>query len=293
MKSIKTMTVAAGLTLAAAMTVGMTTASAGDRSGIASDASAQLQKVLAAQSDEHKARYDARHPQQTIEFFGIEPGMTVVEALPGGGWYSKILAPYLGAEGKLIGANYPDTIWSNFSWAKPDFIQGKLDSTAKFPAEVAAWTPANTPAVESYTFATFPKAMSDSVDAVLYIRALHNLSAFNDKGQFMDDALSETHRILKPGGVVGVVQHRSDVAGMTGANGYMNQDTLVAAMAKAGLTLVKSSDVNSNAKDKPAAEDIVWRLPPTYATSGGDAALKQSYADIGESNRMTLLFKKL
>lgn len=289
MKRLLTMAVATGFTLAAGF--GSAWADTQVESSVA--ASAQLQKILAAQSEEQQARYGYRHPQQTLEFFAIKPGMTVVEAMPGGGWYSKILAPYLGPEGKLIGVNYPDNIWPNFSWAKPEYIQGKIDSTAQFPAQVAEWAPNNTPAVESYTFATIPEALSESVDAVLYIRALHNLSAFNEQGQFMDKALQETYRILKPGGVVGVVQHSSDVKGLIGSTGYLNKDALVAAMAEAGLTLVKESALNNNAKDQPKADEIVWRLPPSYATSSGDAKLKQSYADIGESNRMTLLFKKL
>src|SRR5690606_39749337 len=86
--------------------------------------SARLAAVLAAQPDDVKARYEYRHPQETLEFFGIEPGMTVVEALPGGGWYSKILLPYLGKDGTLIGADYSMEMWPLFGgFATPEFIE--------------------------------------------------------------------------------------------------------------------------------------------------------------------------
>ncbi|NTS75421.1 class I SAM-dependent methyltransferase [Catenovulum sp. SM1970] len=255
--------------------------------------SKKLDAVLAAQSDEHKARHQSRHPKETLSFFGIEPGMTVVEALPGGGWYSKVIAPYLGKEGKLIGVNYEDSLWSNFTWASEDFIKDRIGRTKTFPSQVKEWTPVNTPKAESYTFGTFPETMSDSVDAVLYIRALHNLNRFNDNGQYLDTALAETHRILKKGGVVGVVQHSSDVSGLKGDTGYLNKADVIAAMEKAGLKLVDESDINANPKDQPKADEIVWRLPPTLLNAKDDEAKKKALEAIGESNRMTLLFKKI
>lgn len=250
-----------------------------------------LQKIVNAQSAEHKARHEFRHPTETLQFFGIEPGMTVVEAMPGGGWYSKILAPYLGSEGTLIAANYPDSIWPNFSWASQEFIDKRIASTKAFPDQVKTWAPTNTPKSAGYTFATLPETLNNSVDAVLMIRALHNMAAFNASGQFLDNALVETHRILKPGGIVGVVQHSSTEA-VDGSTGYLNQDDLVGVMNKAGFTLVKSSAINANPKDQAKADDIVWRLPPTYATSGNDVDKKKAFSEIGESNRMTLVFKK-
>lgn len=256
-------------------------------------AGVQLDNILAAQSDDAKARYQYRHPKETIEFFGIKPGMTVVEVFPGGGWYTKILAPYLGREGKIIAANYPDDLWSNFDWAKPDFIAKRVASTQKFPAQVKEWSPENTPKAEGYTFATLPETLSNSVDAVLYVRALHNLNRFNAEKHFLDNALSETHRILKHGGIVGIVQHSANSDDLSGARGYLKESALVAKMQKAGFTLVAKSDINANPKDRPKADDIVWRLSPSFYTSGSDEKMKAKYAEIGESNRMTLLFKKI
>lgn len=255
--------------------------------------SAKLDSILAAQSDDAKARYQYRHPKETLDFFGITPGMTVVEAFPGGGWYTKILAPYLGSDGKIIAANYPDDLWGNFDWAKPTFIAERIASTKKFPAQVKEWSPKNAPKAEGYTFDTLPKALSNSVDAVLYFRALHNLNRFNADKHYLDKALTETHRVLKHGGIVGIVQHSADMDDLSGARGYLKESALIATMQKAGFTLVAKSDINANPKDQPAADDIVWRLPPGYYTSGDNEEMKAKYAAIGESNRMTLLFKKL
>lgn len=252
----------------------------------------KLETILAAQSDEAKARYQYRHPKETLEFFGIKPGMTVVEAFPGGGWYTKILAPYLGSEGKIIAANYPDDLWPNFDWAKPDFIAERIASTKKFPAKVKEWSPDNTPKAEGYTFSTLPKTLDNSVDAVLFVRALHNLNRFNAEQKFLDNALSETHRVLKHGGVVGIVQHSANSGDLSGGRGYLKESELIASMQKAGFTLVAKSDINANPKDQPTADDIVWRLAPSFYTSGSDEKMKDQYRPIGESNRMTLLFKK-
>src|SRR5690606_33857212 len=94
---------------------------------------AGLRAVLASQDESVKARYDARHPYETLRFFGVAPGMTVVEVLPGEGWYSKILLPYLSENGKLIGVDYPTTIWANFPFANEQFVAKRK----QWPAE---WT---------------------------------------------------------------------------------------------------------------------------------------------------------
>lgn len=294
MKPLKNLAIISGLTLAVSMTLSgcNTTAEQVATESATEVNNQQLNSILAAQPDEVKARYQYRNPKETLEFFGIKPGMTVVEALPGGGWYSKILAPYLGNEGHLIGANYSKDLWPKFAWASEEFIAGRIAATDKFPAQVKEWVPENTPKVSSYTFATFPQELTGTVDAALYVRALHNLNRFDAEHQFMQQALKETHRILKPDGVVGIVQHSTTNAGADGETGYLVRDDLINSMDKAGFVLVASSDINANPKDQPAADESVWRLPPTYYTSKDDAKLKQKYAAIGESNRMTLLFKK-
>ena len=193
----------------------------------------ELSAILAAQPDAVVARYAYRHPEETLNFFGIRQGMTVVEALPGGGWYSKLLLPHLGAEGQLVGANYPYDMWPLFGFFSEERI-----------AQLATWT----------------------TDA------------------------------LKPGGIAGVVQHHAPDSASdewaSGSRGYLKKSFVIAQMQAAGFEFVASSDVNSNSKDQPGAEDIVWRLPPSLRGAKDDAELTAKMLAIGESNRMTLKFRK-
>lgn len=258
--------------------------------------SAKLAEILKAQPEAAQARYDARHPAETLEFFGIEPGMTVAEALPGGGWYTKILVPYLGEEGKLVGIDYDFAMWPEFSFANEAFIESKKNWPSEFVAKAAEWAPANAPEISGTTFGQDAGENAGQMDAVLFIRALHNLSRFEEQGQYFTNALSKTNELLKTGGIVGVVQHRApadaDDAWANGSAGYMKLDAIKAAFDAAGFDFVKSSEINANPKDKPTIDDIVWRLPPSLNGIGDNEALKAERLAIGESDRMTLLFKK-
>jgi predicted methyltransferase len=257
---------------------------------------ARLAAVLAAQPDERKARYPWRHPQQTLEFFGIAPGMTVVEVLPGGGWYSSLLVPYLGAEGHLVGADYPMDIWPNFSFATEEFMDRRRNWPADWTASAAEWRGEDGATVEATRIGEFPQSLAGTVDAVLFIRALHNLRRFEDQGGFLTMAMAETMNLLKPGGIVGVVQHRApderSDEWADGSRGYLKQSTVIALFEDAGFRFVDQSTVNANLDDVPGEDDIVWRLPPSLNTSKEDPALRAEYEAIGESNRMTLLFRK-
>ncbi len=260
---------------------------------------AKLATILASQPEKAKARYDARHPQQTLEFFGITPGMTVVEALPGGGWYSKILVPYLGNEGHLIGVDYSIKMWPEFGGrlSAPEFIEQKKTWTTEWVEGAQAWRAGSDGKISAFTFGDRDAAMDGKVDAVLFVRALHNLSRFEGEGAYMTQALADTYALLKPDGLVGVVQHQgpeaNDDAWADGSKGYLKKSDVIAKFQAAGFELVKESDVNENPKDVPTTDDIVWRLPPSLATSREDAELKTKMEAIGESNRMTLLFKKV
>lgn len=255
-----------------------------------------LDDVLAAQSDETKARYPFRHPKETLEFFGIVPGMTVVEVLPGGGWYSQILVPYLGREGKLIGLDYDVSMWDNFDWVNEGFVESRKQWPAKFKEDARAWGGDKGAEVVAYEMSSVPEELHGTVDAVLFIRALHNLYRFEQNGEHLTLALTKAHQLLKPGGVVGVVQHAisedSPDEWATGEKGYLKQSQLIARLEAAGFEFVAESDINANPKDVPGAEDAVWRLPPSYSNSRDDEQLKEQYTNIGESNRMTLLFRK-
>jgi predicted methyltransferase len=260
--------------------------------------SAKLATILDAQSDKAKARYEARNPKETLEFFGIVPGMTVVESLPGGGWYSKILVPYLGNEGHLVGVDYSIKMWPEFGgFATPEFIEKKKTWATEWVEGAQAWRAGTTGAISAFTFGGRDEAMDGSVDAALFIRAMHNLSRFEEKGGYMSEALADTYALLKPGGIVGVVQHQGPESNSdewaTGSKGYLKKSDIIAKFKAAGFDLVKESAINENTKDVPSNEDVVWRLPPSLATSREDADLKAKMEAIGESNRMTLLFKKV
>ncbi len=256
----------------------------------------RLAAVLAAQPQSVQARYEWRHPQETLEFFGIEPGMTVVEALPGGGWYSKILLPYLGAEGQLIGADYSLDMYPLFGFFSDEILQSKKTWVADWTAEAEGWRGGDGAAVSAFVFGALPDDMKGTADAVLFIRALHNLNRFEPQGGFLTTALKNAYDVLKPGGVVGVVQHQAaedksdDWA--NGARGYLKKSTVIAFMQAAGFELVAESAINENPRDQPGEKDVVWRLPPTLSIEDGNEETADAMRAIGESNRMTLLFRK-
>jgi predicted methyltransferase len=264
--------------------------------GASGSASARLAALLDAQPDEIKARYPHRNPQETLEFFGIEAGMTVVEALPGTGWYSRLLVPYLGPEGRLIGANYAHDMWPKFGFFDQEFIDRMSTWTADWPAEASEWHGADGAAIEAFEFGSMPAALEGQADAVLLIRSLHSLARFEGEGGYLTAALDDVYRVLKPGGIVGVVQHEArpemsdDFA--SGAKGYLKRQFVIDRLAEAGFEFMASSAVNENSNDRPKEEDIVWRLPPTYATSREDPELRAAMEAIGESHRMTLKFRK-
>ena len=259
-------------------------------------AAEKLAAVLAEQPEEVQARYTYRHPAETLEFFGIVPGMTVVEALPGGGWYTKILLPYLGPDGSLIGADYSRDMYPLFGFFGEEFLKKKETWADDFTADAKGWSGEDGASVTAFVFGSMPEEMKGTADAVLFIRALHNLARFEDEGDFLSAALQDAYDVLKPGGSVGVVQHQApdgmpdEWAG--GQNGYLKKSFLIEKMQEAGLEFVAGSDINMNGKDQPTEEDIVWRLPPTLATSGDNPELKAEMEAIGESNRMTLKFRK-
>ena len=258
--------------------------------------STSLSSILAARPDKVKIRYGARHPQQTLDFFGIKPGMTVVEALPGGGWYSKLLLPYLGTNGKLIGADYSLDMYPKFGFFDQKALDKKKTWIKDWTKKADGWRGDTGATVDAFHLGTMPETVKGSADAVVFIRALHNLARFEKDGSYLTKALSDAFQVLKPGGTVGIVQHMAPETASDkfadGSHGYLKQSFVIAKMKKAGFEFVASSEINHNAKDQPTEKDIVWRLPPSFATSGKDAKMKEQYKAIGESNRMTLTFRK-
>ncbi len=248
----------------------------------------KLSDVIAARSDEEKARDQFRHPEETLRLFGIEEGMTVIDSLPGS-WYGNILAPLLGPEGKYIGVSYGKWFFEGrFGDEADERFEGAKSRAAEWPAKAAAYGSGdgNAPA-EAYMFPGLPAELDGTVDAWLFFRALHHTNRYDPK--HLDETAADAYRVLKSGGVAGVVQHRAkedrDDAWANGSNGYLKQSRVVAAFTNAGFVLEKTSEINANPKDQADVGDIVWRLPP--ATKDNPDTLA-----IGESDRMTLVFRK-
>ena len=257
----------------------------------------RLAQVLDAMSEQQKQRYEYRHPYQTLKFIGIEPGMQVGEVLPGNnGWYTTILLPYLGSEGKLVGIDYAMTLWPNFSWMNEKRIQKKVTWVTDWTAATQQLAGDDGPQIMAYQSQAMPDELRGTLDAVLYFRAMHNLAVFNDQGGFLDTSLKEAYDSLKPGGVLAVVQHRAREdrpdEWANGSNGYLKQSYVIEQVQAAGFALVAASNINANPLDQAKEGDQVWRLPPTnsvYAEGSEQAAAAQK---IGESHRMTLKFRK-
>ncbi len=257
-----------------------------------------LQAILDAQSDDMKARYVYRNPAKTLAFFGIEPGMHVVEGLPGGGWYTKILLPYLGNDGHLQGANYALDMWPLFSFANEEFIASQEKWADGFAEETSEWQGGAEVPVSAFYFGSLDEESHGKADAVLLVRALHNTARFqiSGDGDFLKQLLADSFNVLKSGGVLGIVQHeaRPETSDefATGAKGYLKKAWVIEQVEAAGFEFVAESDINQNPKDQPGDADIVWRLPPTLATSRDNEELKAELTAVGESNRMTLKFRK-
>nr|WHW29740.1 putative class I SAM-dependent methyltransferase [uncultured bacterium] len=259
-----------------------------------------LSAIVEARPQADRARDAYRNPVDTLAFFGVKRGMTVLEVLPGRGWYSKILAPYLGPDGALHAVNYADAMWPLFGSFSEEFVAQRKAQMAGWPTTVNEFG-GNGDASKGFAFGaidnTADNAIDGSVDAVLMIRALHNLNRFERQAATRSVALADVHRLLKPGGALGVVQHRApetaSEAWAQGQNGYLKQSEVIAVLEEAGFKLVASSEINSNPRDVPTEADFVWRLPPSYRGADNNEAARAKVDAIGESDRMTLLFRKI
>jgi predicted methyltransferase len=255
-----------------------------------------IEAILAdPRRDADRARDEFRNPGETLAFFGVEPTDTVAEALPGGGWYTRVVLPYVAEDGRYLALNYQTVVWEQL------YGDRWTEETA---AEMAAWPqtapvalaengPVEASDISAYTLDAIPDSEDGQGDVVLFVRALHHLNRFG--GDHMQVALGEVFDFLKPGGVVGVVQHRApedmDAEMTTGSRGYLKQSDVVAAFEAAGFVLDASSEINANPGDTAAHEQGVWGMSPSNAgdSEGEDVAPAQS---LGESDRMTLRFIK-
>jgi predicted methyltransferase len=253
-------------------------------------AAPNLEEVLAHERrDGDRARDQYRRPVETLEFFGVEPTMTVAEYGPGGAWYTRVLAPYLMPAGKYIAFNSDSDAGTYSTRAQEARAKGWTES---FKTAVAEGMGVEADAVTAFEIDEMPEGVAGSVDRVLIFRSMHGLNIGNNA----DDVLKAARMMLKDDGMVGVVQHRAP-DGATyddyGARqrGYMRTSDVVAIFEANGFELADSSEINANPNDPANWENGVWTLPPVLAT-GADDPRREEYLAIGESDRMTLLFRK-
>ncbi|HEY4556062.1 MAG TPA: methyltransferase [Lysobacter sp.] len=233
-------------------------------------------------SAENRARDVHRHPRETLAFFNVAPDHTVVEITPGGGWYSEILAPYLARNGRYIAAVI-DPAAQTEQRARDYYTKANAGLAAKFAADAERYGRAQTVAFD-------PKrpvlGAPGSADVVLTFRNVHNWRA-DGNAEAMFRGFFD---VLRPGGVLGVVEHRAkaDVPA-DDKTGYVGQAQVIAMAQAAGFLLDAQSEVNANPRDTKDHPNGVWTLPPVNRHDAQDAA---KYRAIGESDRMTLRFVK-
>ncbi|TWH99182.1 putative methyltransferase [Luteimonas cucumeris] len=263
-----------------------TTAAATDSAATPDDNARALEAAIAGdwRTPDFVARDTYRHPRETLSFFGIAPNQTVIEITPGGGWYTEILAPYLYEHGTYVAAIVdPGKVG-------PDGVEYQTKARDRIRAKLGG-EPGNVYG-RATTVEFDPKApvfgAPGSADAVLTFRNVHN---------WVDAGTAEAYfkglfDVLKPGGVLGVADHRAkpgtDLETMK-KSGYLTEELVIKLATDAGFRLDAKSEVNANPKDTADHPNGVWTLPPS---NDHDAADDAKYKAIGESDRMTLRFVK-
>ena len=190
-------------------------------------------------------------------------------------------------------------MWPLFPFGTEEFMDQMRQWPEQFPAQAQDWCEDDCAGVSTFWLGGLPQALNETADAVLLVRALHNLARFSDEHGFLDAALADVYNVLKPGGVVGVVQHwaRDDMPDdwADGNNGYLKKQFVIDQFIAAGFEFVDQSDININSDDQPGVDEYVWRLPPSLRLppdAEDPEALRARYEAIGESHRMTLKFRK-
>lgn len=226
------------------------------------------------------ARNEARNPVQTLEFFGLEPDMTVIEIGPSGGWYTEILAPYLYASGRYYGAHFSPN--SPISYHRPSLEQFE-EKLRRNPELYGRATVRHlNPPQESVI------GPAEGADMALTFRNVHNWIMSGQE----HDYFATFYANLKPGGILGVVEHRAPAgSGMDvmRTSGYVTEEYVKQLAAQAGFEFVAAAEINANPLDTKDYAEGVWTLPPTFELGDQD---RERYAAIGESDRMTLKFRK-
>lgn len=258
----------------------------------ADKASALLDSAIAGEHREagnaERDRY--RHPKETLRFFGWEPDMTVIEIWPSAGWYSEILAPITRPEGVYFAANFAMTADRTPEWRKQ--VHKRYMEKLEAHPEVYDHTVVTELSVPERTTIAPP----GSADMVVTFRNVHNWM----KGGYAPEMFAVMHRALKPGGVLGLVEHRAEPGTSVAAmkeSGYVTEEHVIALAEGAGFTLEARSEINANPDDEKQHPAGVWTLPPSFRHCRGmaeDAAAecRSRYRSIGESDRMTLRLRK-
>lgn len=272
---MKALMVAAALILISACQTGRDESSASNIDALRAAAELPSRTPSYAERDQY------RHPAETLSFFGIKPNMTVVEIWPGpAGWYTEILAPYLRESGKLYAAHFPADTGIEFYTSSLKKFEVKLASSASVydKVEVTYFYPPEHTNVSP----------TESADFVLTFRNVHNWA----KAGNAQAAFDAFYNALKPGGILGVVEHRADEGTSLNqqiTSGYMTESYVLELAEAAGFKLKEKSEINANPKDNHDHPAGVWSLPPSLRLGETD---KEKYLRIGESDRMTLKFTK-
>lgn len=245
-------------------------------------ADAAMAAILAGEhrSAKNKARDQYRHPAETLAFFGLRPDSTVMEIWPGEGWYTEIIAPYVRGQGRFIAAGFDPDSEIEFVRNGAAKFQAKLDANPELydHVELAVLMPPD----------KLELAPPDSLDLILTFRNIHN---WMPRGS-QDAVVAAMYRALKPGGIVGVEEHRgiaSEPQDPEAKTGYVNQDYAISLFEKAGFVLDGTSEINANPADTKNYPEGVWSLPPTLRLGEEN---RDTYLAIGESDRFTLRFIK-
>jgi predicted methyltransferase len=260
----------------------MVTAFPVDTSAADDATTVQLKAVIAGshRADADKARDQYRHPLETLTWFGIKDNMTVVELVPGGGWYTDILAPFLKERGVYYAAGFDPESDVEYMQRGAQRFKEKIAANAEMlgKTQVTILAPPTKTAI----------APDGSADMVLTFRNVHNWMA---AGQ-AEAVFQAMYKALKPGGILGVVEHRGNpevAQDPKAASGYVREDHVIKLAEEAGFKLVGRSEINANPKDTKDYAQGVWTLPPVLRMKEVD---KEKYLAIGESDRMTLKFIK-
>lgn len=257
-----------------------------DNHGLDAKTSAAIDAAMAGahRSDRNKARDQYRRPKETLAFLGLRSDMTVVEFSPGGGWYTEILAPALRDGGTLYAPHYGANEGNYQRRSLGGFLQ-KMGAAPDVYDQVVV-TAISQPGGE-------PMAPLASADLAVTFRNVHNWLTPGSGGEAGAIAtFAEMYRAVKPGGILGVVEHRWPDAATEdpdAGNGYVSEDRVIALASAAGFEYVDRSDHNRNPKDTHDHPNGVWTLPPDLDADDAD---KEKYRQIGESDRMVLKFRK-